>query len=335
MEERGYGQRDSERAVGHAGTEYRQDLRSANRADRPRSPQIDDDVTGQELDRSVRAQLRTLESKSAEWVAKHLVMAARLLDEEPELAFQHALAASRRGGRMAPVREAVGLTAYSAGHYGEALREFRTFRRISGSNEHLPVMVDCERGLGRPERALEMAKSEDAAELDTAGKVELAIVVSGARADLGQHEAAVSALEIPQLDRNRAFSFSPRLFRAYADALDAVGRGSEAESWRRQARVAENALGVGEFAEPEIIDLGEEEEPVKPSRLSRHADNRATADEQLQDEAETAGEAADLADSGEAAAAEPGSDAGDPDAEAAAAHKAQEEPSRGTAASDD
>ena len=226
-------------------------------------------MTGQELDRSIRAQLRTLESKSAEWVAKHLVMAARLMDDEPELAFQHALAASRRGGRMAPVREAVGLTAYASGHYGEALREFRTFRRISGSNMHLPVMADCERGLGRPERALEMARSEDAAELDAAGKVELAMVVSGARSDLGQAEAAVSALEIPQLDRNRAFSFSPRLFRAYADALEAAGRGTEAEDWRRQARVAENALGVGEFEEPEIIDVAGDDETEKPSRRPR------------------------------------------------------------------
>jgi tetratricopeptide (TPR) repeat protein len=241
------------------------DLRSANRPERPRSPEIDEDVTGSELDRATRAQLKTLESRSAEWVAKHLVMAGRLLDEEPELAFQHALAASRRGGRMAAVREAVGVTAYAAGHYGEALREFRTFRRISGSNEHLPIMADCERGLGRPDRALDMVRSEDAAELDTAGQVELAMVASGARADLEEYEAAVTALEIPQLDRNRAFSFSPRLFRAYADALERVGRADEAGQWRRQALVAEKALGVGAFEEPEIIDLvGDDEEPRKP-----------------------------------------------------------------------
>ena len=239
--------------------------------DRPRSPEIDEDVSGSELDRVTRAQLRTLESKNAEWVAKHLVMAGRLLDDDPELAFQHALAASRRGGRMAPVREAVGLTAYAAGHYGEALREFRTFRRISGSNEHLPIMADCERGLGRPDRALELTRSEDAESLDTAGKVELAIVASGARSDLQQFDAAVAALEIPQLDRNRAFSYSPRLFRAYADALDAASRSDEAQQWRRQAAVAENALGVGDFAEPEILDLvGEEPEPVRrPLQESR------------------------------------------------------------------
>jgi tetratricopeptide (TPR) repeat protein len=247
------------------------DLRSANRPDRERSPQIDEDVTGKELDRATQHQIKTLEGTSAEWVARHLVMAGRLLDEEPELAFQHALAASRRGGRLASVREAVGLTAYAAGHYGEALREFRTYRRISGSNMHLPVMADCERGLGRPDRALDMARSEEAKDLDAPGKVELAIVAAGARTDLGQLDAAVSELEIAQLDINRAFSYSPRLFRAYAEALTAAGRAAEAAKWQRQAVVAENALGLGAEEEPDIIDLGwdEEEEAREEDRQRR------------------------------------------------------------------
>ncbi|WP_426302930.1 hypothetical protein [Arthrobacter sp. R-11] len=196
-------------------------------------------------------------------------MAGRLMDIDPELSFQHALAASRRGGRLAVVREAVGLTAYAAGHYGEALREFRTYRRISGSNVHLPVMADCERGLGRPDRALDVVRSPEAQDLDAPGKVELAIVASGARADLGQLDAAVAELEIPQLDINRAFSYSPRLFRAYAEALTAAGRGEEASRWERQAVVAEDALGVGQFEEPDIIDLGEDEEETAKPRFRR------------------------------------------------------------------
>ncbi|MGG5173026.1 hypothetical protein ACQR35_12765 [Pseudarthrobacter sp. J1738] len=217
-------------------------------------------------------EVKTLEEKSAEWVARHLVMAGRLIDDQPELAFQHALAASRRGGRLSVVREAVGLTAYAAGEYGEALREFRTYRRISGSNVHLPLMADCERGLGRPDRALDVARSEEANDLDAPGKVELAIVASGARADMGQFDAAVSALEIPQLDLNRAFSYSPRLFRAYADALTAAGRADDAKVWTKQALVAENALGVGAFEEPEIIDLGwDEEEEERAARAAAFA----------------------------------------------------------------
>ncbi|MFZ3415284.1 hypothetical protein [Arthrobacter sp. 3Tela_A] len=249
------------------------DLRSANRADRERSPEIDDDVTGQELDKVTRAQLRNLEEVNGEWVSKHLVMAGRLIDTDPELAFQHALAASRRGGRLAAVREAVALTAYAAGEFGDALREFRTHRRISGSNEYLAMMADCERGLGRPDRALDLVRSEEAAELDNAGKVDVAIVASGARMDMEQYDAAVSALEIPQLDKNRAFSYSPRLFRAYADALELAGRGNEAEPWRRQALLAESVLGIGEFAEPEIMDLGEDDEPAGKPRFRRDAEN--------------------------------------------------------------
>ncbi|MCG2623796.1 hypothetical protein LVY72_18030 [Arthrobacter sp. I2-34] len=265
-------------------------------------------------------------------MSKHLVMAARLMDVEPELAFQHALAASRRGGRMAPVREAVGLTAYAAGHYGEALREFRTFRRISGSNEHLPLMADCERGLGRPDRALELARSEDAESLDNAGKVELAMVVSGARADLGEHEAAVAALEIPQLDMNRAFSFSPRLFRAYADALEAVGRHEDAATWRRQALVADSALGVGDFAEPDILDLvGDEDardEEARDEHPSRPEDEQAEAEQSDGPAGQPVAEEAAVA---EPAAAEPAADSAA--AEESVAESA-DEPAESAAAGD-
>ncbi|MCU1574251.1 MAG: hypothetical protein JWO93_2333, partial [Micrococcaceae bacterium] len=114
-------------------------------------------------------------------------------------------------------------------------------------------------------------RSEDANTLDTAGKVELAIVASGARADLGQAEAAVAALEIPQLDMHRAFSYSPRLFRAYADALEAVGRTTEAATWKSQAVVAEDALGIGEDQDPFIVDLGAEDEDDQNARPAKRS----------------------------------------------------------------
>ncbi|MEN8584326.1 hypothetical protein ABFP37_16640 [Burkholderia sp. RS01] len=281
------------------------DLRSANRPDRERSPQIDEDVTGKELDRATQHQIKTLEAKSAEWVARHLVMAGRLIDDEPELAFQHALAASRRGGRLSAVREAVGLTAYAAGHYGEALREFRTYRRISGSNVHLPVMADCERGLGRPDRALDVVRSEEAQDLDAPGKVELAIVASGARSDLGQLDAAVAELEIPQLDINRAFSYSPRLFRAYADALAAVGRGAESEKWLRQAAVAEEALGMGVSEEPDIIDLGWDEEEEAREEAERKRLMAHAATDAAPQEARTSEHATGIAPAAETAPEQP------------------------------
>ena len=236
------------------------DLRSSNNPDRGRSPEIDADVTGKELDRITRAELRYLDDTNNEWVSKHLVMAGRLIDINPQLAYEHTIAASRRGGRVAVVREAVGLAAYAAGEFAEALREFRTHRRISGNNLHLPLIADSERGIGRPEKALEIAHSDVIETLDANGKVEMAMVASGAQNDLGNLEAAVTELEIPQLELNRAFSYSPRLFSAYADALENVGRTEEAATWRNQIAVAEEALGTGQFEEPEIIDFGEDDE---------------------------------------------------------------------------
>ena len=188
-------------------------------------------MTGKELDRSVHQQLRTLSKENAEGVAQHLVMVAALLEaDELDAAMAHAETAVRRAGRVAAAREALGMVAYRQGDFARALSEFRTVRRLSGSSHLLPIMVDCERGLGRLERALELASSPEAATLTEPERVELAIVVSGVRRDLGQLDAALVALQIPQLKRGpRAGMY--RLHYAYADALVAVGRGDEARDW--------------------------------------------------------------------------------------------------------
>jgi tetratricopeptide (TPR) repeat protein len=201
------------------------------RREGPAEPTLPDDVTGAELDRPVRAQLRTLSKANAEVVARHLVMTARVLPEDPQLAYAHAMAAQRRAGRVAVVRETVGVAAYHAGLWAEALSELRAARRMSGSSHQLPLMADAERGLGRPERALELAGSPEAASLSTAERVEMAIVVSGARRDLGQTDAAVVALQIPELTAAATHAFTPRLRYAYADALLEAGRRDEALRW--------------------------------------------------------------------------------------------------------
>lgn len=237
------------------------DLRRSNSEERGRSPEIDEDVTGKELDRESARQLGTLNDNNRTWVAKHLVMAGRLMDLDPQLALEHALAASRRGGRLALVREAVGLVAYEAGDYAEALRELRTYRRISGDQTHLAVMADSLRGIGKPDKALELAEEPEAHQLKGAARAELAMVVAGVHLDRGDHSAALRALEVPELDINRAYSFSPRLFGLYADCLDQLGRSEEAQKWYRRVGVAEQALGMGAFEQPEILDFDEEDEP--------------------------------------------------------------------------
>lgn len=164
------------------------------------------------------------------------------------------------------VREAAGMTAYDAGKFSEALREFRTYRRISGDNAHLPEMVDSERALGRTDKALQLVEEAPLDKLPAISQVELAMVVSGIHLDNNDAKAAVTALEIPQLNPRRGFSYSPRLFSAYAEALHAVGRSDEARKWSNLAARAERALGLTIEPEPEILDLGEDEQDLPPTR---------------------------------------------------------------------
>ena len=225
--------------------------RSRLRRDEPALPE---DVTGYELDRSVRAELASLAKVNAEIVAKHLVTTARLLDGDPELAYRHAVAARERAGRVGAVREAAGLAAYRAGHYAEALSELRAARRISGDQTLVAVMADCERGLGRPERALAMTEAPEVAALPAATRVELKIVASGARRDLGQADAAVLVLQGPQLRPEMRRPWSARLFYAYAEALADAGRDDEAVTWLRHAAAAD-VDGETDAAERlEVID---------------------------------------------------------------------------------
>lgn len=203
------------------------------------APVLDEDVTGRELDRSVVRELSTLRAEVSEQAGKHLVMAARLLGSDPDLAYEHAMAARRHGPRVGVIREAVGLAAYHAGKWTEALAELRASRRISGGVEHWPTMADCERALGRPERALAMAAAPEAAQLDQAGRVEMRIVVAGARTDLGQLDAAVVTLQTSDLQAPHQASWVARLRCAYAVALEAVGRDEDARIWYERAAQAD------------------------------------------------------------------------------------------------
>ena len=101
-------------------------------------------------------------------------------------------------------------------------------------------MADCERGLGRPERAIELGRSEEARALSGDEATELRIVVAGARMDLGQFDQAVVTLQTPELDASKSGSTAARLFYAYADALVAAGRVQDGLKWFLNAAAADH-----------------------------------------------------------------------------------------------
>ncbi|MFJ6530916.1 primosomal protein [Microbacterium sp. NPDC091662] len=248
------GDRDRSRSFPQRGGAGRErPAQAANERPRFDEPQIPDDVTARDLNGAARNELKTLSKENAEHVARHLAMASRLIDEDPALAHEHALAASRRAGRIAIVRETLGITAYATEDFALALRELRTYRRISGKDDQIALMVDSERGIGRSDRALETGRAVDRSALDTPVRVALAIAMSGARLDQGDLELALGELEIPELDPDRAFEWSPALFAARAAVLEDLGRTDEAEFWAHRAHVAAEALGVDEAGDEEIF----------------------------------------------------------------------------------
>jgi len=267
------------------------------------APPLPDDVTADELDAEVRRDLRGLQKETAETVARHLVAAGSLVDDDPDEALAHARYARYRASRIASVREAAGIAAYHAGEWTEALGELRAARRMGGGPGHLAVMADIERALGRPERAIDLARGPESRELGRAEAIELAIVAAGARRDLGEVDAAVVGLQLPELDPANREPWSARLFYAYADNLAAAGREPEAVQWFVHAADADDAGETDaavrlaeltgeplpdddvEFAEEDISADAGEQEPEDDPTADADADVDADAHADVADDA--------------------------------------------------
>ena len=85
--------------------------------------------------------------------------------------------------------------------------------------------------LGRPERALTLAKSPAVANFGPEAKAEMTIVEAGARRDMGELDAALRTLENAPLTTKTRAAWVVRLRYAYADTLLAADRPAEALEW--------------------------------------------------------------------------------------------------------
>ena len=246
---------------------------------RPRTPEpeLPEGAESSKLHGEIRREMGSLPKGLADNVAAHLVAAGELMESEPERALEHARFARHRASRVGAVREANGLTAYHNGEWSEALAELRAARRMTGDGGHLAIMADCERALGRPERALELQRGPEAAELAQWEAVELRIVAAGARRDLGEIEASVVSLQIPELDPEQPGPWSARLFYAYADNLLAAGRVQDAFTWFVHSAHADD-----------------EEETDAPERLEQLVDELGGPDAAEELITETVGEAPEV-----------------------------------------
>lgn len=212
--------------------------------ERPNLP-LDADIDLQELPVGVRAELRGLRPDAAEEVGNYLVMAGRLVAQDPEAALPYAQAVKNRASRLPVAREALAEVAYAAQRFDIALSEFRALRRMTGNPEYLPVLADCERAVGRVPAAIRLIK-EGLAEVQSATiRIELHLVESGIRYDQGQVKEALRVLKeaIAETGKRGSKIARARLRYAYADLLLELGHRELAEKW------FSTAAGLDEFGE--------------------------------------------------------------------------------------
>lgn len=239
----------------------------------------------------MKAELRGLPKELAAIVAGHLAAAGSLIDEDPALAFEHAMAARRRAARLPAVREAAAETAYAAGEYPTALTEYRALYRMSGDANYLPVIADCERATGKPQAALKTLKEARSADIEPALRIEAILVEAGAREDLGQRDEALRLLQATISSGRGPKAAQARVRYAYADLLERSGELRGAQEWFRAAMkfdpdgeldVDERLLALEGFAiefdeEPED-DLVDEDGDILPE-LPDDVDEPEEADE--------------------------------------------------------
>ncbi|WP_236574739.1 hypothetical protein [Nocardiopsis sp. FR26] len=284
----GFRGRDDRRSGGYRGRDDRQDSRRVPREERDPAdiaPQLPEEASYSQLDAETKRELHSLPKSLAELIGKHIVAAGMFLDEDPERAYAHAVYARRKASRLSSVREASGVAAYTVGKWQEALSDLRAARRMSGRDNFLALMADCERGLGRPERALELANDPAAKDLDTADRIELRIVASGARRDMGDTKAALAELQVPELKERRARPWVARLFYAYADVLEELGREDDAREYFSRASAVDSD-GVTDADERlaalegmELVDFDAEDGIVWTDAEEQEPDEEAQAPE--------------------------------------------------------
>ncbi len=200
----------------------------------------------------MRDELGSLSLDRASTVGRYLVAAE--LAADPEQAYRYAQAAKQLAARVGIVREVSGIMAYKSGRWAEALTELQAGRRMTGRNDYLPLMADSERGLGRLDRALDLVHSAEAKRLPRAAQIELRIVESGIRRDQGLADAAVLALQVPELTDGKQRPWSARLFYAYGEALLAAGRTEAAREAFSRAVVADTDEETDALARLDELD---------------------------------------------------------------------------------
>ena len=195
---------------------------------RPGEPKMPKGIEWSMLSTDDRERLRGLSKEHAENIGLHILAAYTLEERDPELALEHAKWVAHQASRIDFARETLAFVAYRQGDYKLALREFRTAFRMNGFLDYLPFIADCERGMGEPKKAIEVAVSDDAKYLRGEAKAEMFLVYAGALGDLKMWDKAIEIVHTLGHSKGLAGEYRMRAVQAEQYFLEEAGRTDEA-----------------------------------------------------------------------------------------------------------
>ena len=195
---------------------------------RPGEPVMPKGLEWNMLSKDERERLRGLSKEHAENIGLHILAAYTLEADDPQAALAHAKWAAKQASRVDIARETLAMVAYRQGDYKLALREFQTAFRMNGYLDYLPFMDDCERGLDKPKKAIEIALSDNAKRLTGEAKAEMFLVYAGALNDMGMVDQAIEVVSKLVHAKGLAGEYRMRAAQAEQYFLSKAGRDDEA-----------------------------------------------------------------------------------------------------------
>lgn len=205
------------------------------------------------LSKDDKLRLRGLSKEHSENIGLHILAAYELEEEEPQRALAHARWVARQASRIDLARETLALIAYRQGKYRLAVREFRTAMRMNGFPDYMPFIADCERGLGNPEKAIEIAKSPEASRLTGESKAEMLLVYAGALADLQKWNNAIGVADMLLRAKGMPGEYRMRAAQAEQYFLEQAGRTKDAEKLNPLLDRLEDKYADREIDESELV----------------------------------------------------------------------------------
>lgn len=151
--------------------------------------------------------------------------------------------AKSAAARTPTIREALGITHYTAERYAEAHSELLAYRRLSGNQDQNHLLADCARAAERPEKVAEYVDEMIAAGVEEERVAEGLIVLAGSRVDGGDLEGALATLQRLDLNPDHVLPWHPRLWYAAADILEQMGRADEARDYFEAVESIDDEFG--------------------------------------------------------------------------------------------